>query len=102
MNQKGWRPCKSRQHAGLEDFMYKKKRKGISFSPHDLQFISGLQKLCCLVQYNDSPVTMCYMAISSKQLCTHHKHALVLLKNTRKKKEKLLSLLICGEEGEGL
>lgn len=30
---------------------------------------------------------MCYMAIPSKQLCTHHKHALVLLKNARGEKK---------------
>ena len=29
---------------------------------------------------------MCHMAIPSKQLCTHHKHALVSLKNTQARK----------------
>lgn len=92
VNQKSWRLSENKQHARLEGFMYIK-RKVFLFLPHGLKFISGLQKLRCLVLYDDSPVLICYMAILTKKLCTHHKHSLVLHKNIRERRAEKKSII---------
>lgn len=83
LHQKGWRPRKGKQHARLQDFMCRKIK--VFLPPHVVcPSVSDLQKGCCLVWYDDSPVMTCYVV--SKPFHTHHKHTLALLRTPRGKK----------------